>query len=150
MSKILPIFCIFILSSCVVGPDYHKPKLYTDSDLQENLGFNSTGKSHIDNDWYKQFNDNTLNTLITYSLRKSPNVKIAIERLREARSILKISQVNNLPMLNAGGSYDYTHPGKNIGYAINSDYYQAGLDASWEIDIWGGNRRTTESNLALA
>ena len=62
---------------------------------------------------------------------------------------MNIARTDYLPALNASGAYKYDKPGKNIGYELKNNYYQAGLDASWELDIWGGGRRQSEAAQAL-
>ncbi len=150
MHKKLIIGLSLILISCSVGPDYQKPILYTDDNLRQSIGIKENSIQKIDKYWYKQFNDTVINKLVELALYRSPDISIAIQRLREARSNWRISRVNSLPIFNASGSYDYTKPSKAIGYTLSPDYYQTGLDASWELDIWGANRRQTESALALA
>lgn len=150
MRKEIVVGFSFLLVSCAVGPDYHKPKLYSDTDLQQSIGIKNNSSRQISIDWYKQFNDNTLNKLIKVALYQSPDVSVAVQRLREARSNWRINRVNNLPQFNASGSYDYSKTPRAIGYNLTPDYYQTGLDASWELDIWGGGRRQTENALSLA
>ena len=149
MRKIEIVLLGFLAASCSVGPDYRRPALYKDTAIQESLGLKEISGRLITKDWYKDFNDPVLNRLVADALKNSPNVKIAVQKLREARSTLKINAVNNCPMFNADGSYHYNKPSKSIGYTIDTDYYQLGLDASWELDIWGGGRRQTESSMAL-
>ena len=140
----------FLLVSCAVGPDYHKPELYSDNDLMQSMSIKNNSANKISTDWYKQFNDKTLNKLIEVALYQNPDISVAVQRLREARSNWRINRVNNLPLFNASGSYDYSKPAKAIGNTLTPDYYQTGLDASWELDIWGGGRRQTENALSLA
>ena len=102
----------------------------------------------ISNDWYTGFDDEKLNTLINYALLNSPDVLSSIAKLRQARTLVLINRTNFLPMLNLGAEYDYAKPSKNIGLVGDTDYFQAGFDASWEIDIWGKGRRLNEQTMA--
>lgn len=138
-----------VLSSCTVGPDYHRPQIYRDEEISKNLGLNPAEKMPISKDWYTQFNDPVLNELVALSLKDSPDVKIAVQKLRQARNEFDINAFNYFPMIDVDGSYHYNKPSRKIGYTIDTDYYQTGLDASWELDIWGGGRRLTESQQAL-
>ena len=150
MRKECIIVITLLLMSCSVGPDYHKPTLYSDDSLRKSIGLKANSSTQISRDWYTQFNDSILNRLIDYALSHSPNVNISVQRLREARSNWRISRVNNLPMFNADGNYNYNKTSRALGYTISPDYYQSGLDATWELDIWGGGRRQSENALALA
>lgn len=143
------LFSAFILASCTVGPDYRAPGFLPEKQIAASLELNDTAGRIIPSDWYRQFNDQTLNYLIACGLRDSPNVAAAVRRLREARAGLNIARADYLPALNASGAYKYDKPGKNIGYELKNNYYQAGLDASWELDIWGGGRRQSEAAQAL-
>ncbi|MGN0914121.1 MAG: TolC family protein, partial [Alphaproteobacteria bacterium] len=149
MNKYLAFFSFALLASCSVGPDYRQPQFFGNDEIAKSLGLNGQNSRQITKDWYRRFNDEALNVLIDNALENSPDVQIAVQKLRQARANLKINAVSYLPSLNADGGYHYSKSSKNIGAAINTDYYQAGLDASWEIDIWGAGRRQTEEYQAL-
>lgn len=140
---------LLLAAACTVGPEYHRPLLYTDEQIAQKLQLKTNLMSSVSRNWYQQFNDPLLNQLVEVGLRNNPNVKVAIQRLREARYTLKINEVNNFPMFNGDGSYHYNKPSRSVGYTIDTDYYQLGVDASWELDIWGGGRKLTESSQAL-
>ena len=147
-NKFILLASVAFISSCSVGPDYKRPQFFGSDAISESL--NLSGQTqNINKTWYQQFNDPFLNTLIARGLENSPTLGVAIEKLRQARQSLRINAVQNLPTLDAGGSYNYSKDSMNYGVPVSSDYYQLGLDASWEIDIWGGGRRLTESSLAL-
>lgn len=59
------------------------------------------------------------------------------------------SNVQSFPMLDINAGYNYDRSSRDIGFSIDRDYYQLGMDASWELDIWGGNRRAAEASRAL-
>lgn len=145
----LLLFSAVLLSSCAVGPDYKAPGFLPEEQIAQSLELKNTSPKIIPSDWYKQFNDQTLDYLIDCGLRDSPNVAAAIRRLREARASLNIARGDYLPDLNFDSSFNYDKPGKNIGYELKNNYYKTGLDASWELDIWGGGRRQSEAAQAL-
>lgn len=149
MPRYLSLLSFVLLASCSVGPDYKRPEFFDSSEVAKSLNVNTEASVEITKDWYKQFNDETLNQLIANSLQSSPNVNIAVQKLRQARESLKINAVQYFPTLDADGGYHYNKTSKNIGLAVSTDYYQAGLDASWEFDIWGAGRRQTEQYQAL-
>lgn len=135
------------VAACTVGPDYQKPNAYEDLQIAQSLQLTGRDLS-ISNLWYEQFKDKNLNALIECALNNNPGVRAGIERLRQARTIAAINRVEYLPMLNANGKYDYSHVSKNIGLAADTNYFQIGLDASWELDIWGAGRRLSEQSEA--
>lgn len=149
MTKYLYFALLATVAACTVGPDYQRPAEYSDSEISKSLNLQSDKAQQINKDWYKSFQDKTLDRLVPQGLVSSPNAKIAVAKLRQARASLQIESVQNLPMIDADGSYHYSKVGKNSGYPIGTDYFQTGLDATWELDIWGKGRRQTESAAAL-
>lgn len=70
----------------------------------------------------------------------------------EARALFKDARLDQLPRVTADGSYtksDQQQPGSN-GQRVESETYQAGFDAGWEIDLFGRVRRGVESARAEA
>ena len=140
--------CCVLPSGCIsVGPDYQTPKL-------KNPNFTVAGLSVPDNatsdtqklaDWWNGFNDPMMVELITRALTGSPDIHVAAARVQAARAELGISRSDYFPKINAEADFSRTRTGKDaegIGY---SNMYRAGLDASWEIDIFGGTRRAVEA-----
>ncbi|MBQ7303907.1 MAG: TolC family protein [Alphaproteobacteria bacterium] len=147
MHKILLLSVSFIITSCTVGPNYVEPKIYEDKQISQSLRLNNTDLK-ISNKWYEQFGDEKLNTLINYALLNSPDIISSISKLRQARTLVLINKTNFLPMLNLNSQYNYEKPSKNIGLVADTDYFQIGFDASWELDIWGKGRRLDEQTMA--
>lgn len=148
MRKTGTISLFVLLCGCTVGPDYQNLSVYQDSEISRTLSLQSNC-SEISTTWYEGFKDERLNTLIAHSLNSSPTVLSGLEKLRQARTVAAINRANYLPMLDAAGKYDYSKASKNIGLAADTNYFQLGLDASWEIDIWGAGRRLNEQSKAL-
>lgn len=144
---ILILFCLAV-TSCTVGPDYQEPSIFDDTQIKDSLKLTDTNTLRVSKDWYLLFNDETLNSLIAQALDNNPSVLQGIARLKQARTIVGINRVQYLPMLNASSGYDYAKASKNIGLAADSNFFQLGFDASWEIDIWGAGRRLNEQSMA--
>ena len=109
--------------------------------------------------WWKALNDPTLDALVDRALAANPDIAGARARLRQARASLRGEQVKRLPSGTAtalaaharlppvgGGS------GAEDSVTIPSslNLYSVGFDASWEIDLFGGQRRATEAAGAVA
>ena len=150
MNKKYFILMACMLCSCTLGPDYKRPDTVSDKQINAALSVSADINGRIDPDWHKAFGDKRLNVLIRMALADSPNVKIAVEKLRQARLNLEIQGVQYYPTVDLAGEYTKLKPSKNTSYAFKESYYQAGLDVSWELDIWGAGRRATESARALA
>lgn len=145
--KLLP---MLLTVSCTVGPDYQKPQFFDDSSLTRALSLRQNQSFPVSIAWYRQFDDMMLERLVEQALFNSPNVQIAVQKLKQARYSLMISESEFMPQINADGSYNYNYLSNSKETPrLVEDYYKAGLDASWEIDIWGGGRRLNESSRAL-
>ena len=150
MNKLALIAGVLLLCiSCSVGPDYHRPQIYKDSRIADNLQLKNNTVRKINPQWYMSFNDPDLNRLIEIGLKHSPNVKTALEKMHQARYRLYIDRAGFLPGFDAKGDYSKSNQNLAGTFPIKSEYYQVGVDASWELDIWGGQRRLTESAAAM-
>ena len=69
----------FALSACTVGPDYQEPAVFENAQIAQALKLTGRDLS-ISEQWYRQFNDDCLNTLIADSLNNSPTIKSGIEK----------------------------------------------------------------------
>jgi NodT family efflux transporter outer membrane factor (OMF) lipoprotein len=91
--------------------------------------------------WWTEFDDPILNSLITRAVTSNLDVQSATERIREARASIGIASANLWPSANANGSYSYSGTGRSKSV----DLWRAGLDAAWELDVFGGVRRSVEA-----
>ncbi|QBM26693.1 efflux transporter outer membrane subunit [Hydrogenophaga pseudoflava] len=96
--------------------------------------------------WWQRFNDPSLTTLVTQALQANPGVRSAQAALLQARAQRDVQQANNGPSLSASGSAQRSRSGS----ADASSRFQAGFDASWEPDIFGGNRARLDASEAEA
>ena len=136
-----------IAVSCTVGPNYKKTETYSDVVIKQELQLQK--KHQIPKNWYALFGDEQLNRLIELGLKNNTDIELAVTRLKQARAELRITQTAFLPQIGAQGGYNYQKVSKNIGAAADSQYYSAGFDASWELDLWGKGRRQDEAALAM-
>ena len=108
--------------------------------------------------WWKSFNDPQLDSLVERAVRTNQDLRIAEARVREARALYRIASSQLWPTVDAGSSYARQNQSKNQpvlgslpmppGIPYENNVYQAGFDASWEIDVFGGNRRAVEAGKA--
>ncbi|MBP9061851.1 MAG: TolC family protein, partial [Rhodoferax sp.] len=92
--------------------------------------------------WWQRFNDPVMSQLITQALQANTSVRSAHAALQQSRALRDVKNASLLPNLSASGS---AQRGKSGGLEA-SNSFRVGLDASWEPDIFGGNR----SNLNAA
>jgi len=139
------------LSSCAVGPNYHRPKTPLPDQFHGATGETSAA-SLADKKWFDLFQDDALKQLGETALGQNFDVRIAAERVMEARAQLGITRAGLLPTLDAQGSYTTTRsstvgsfPFLGSNTNLSSSYTQAGLQFNWELDLWGRLRRLTEA-----
>lgn len=138
-----------ILAGCTVGPNFHSPKTKLPADWTEPTSGGMTNTPAKLAQWWKTFNDPELDTLIERAVKANHDLRMASSRLREARALQAGKRWDLLPTLTGNASYTDTRTSKNAQIfqidKINSDVYDANFDATWEIDIFGGERRGLEA-----
>jgi multidrug efflux system outer membrane protein len=155
-SAVIAVAMIFILAGCSVGPNYSVPKPELPTKFSEaNATITSTNAaSSVSERWWAVFNDPTLNELVQEAIRSAPDLAMADARIREARALRRFIGADQFPTVDAGAFYARSRgssglpvgiPPGGLGPGIESDLWQAGFDASWEVDVFGGVRRKVES-----
>jgi NodT family efflux transporter outer membrane factor (OMF) lipoprotein len=154
-----------------IGPDYQQPELVLPSNWSDSVAAvdkQPAAKSEQDlARWWRQLGDAQLDQLIDEALSANLDLRTAKARLQQARAALDQAEAELYPTLKASGSVSQREvsssssakqtTGSNIGAGIgsggvgstvNGTTYSPGLDASWEIDIFGGIRRGIEAATA--
>lgn len=98
------------------------------------------------NSWWQRFNDPLLVSLVQQSLQSNTSVNSAKSALQEARVLRDVAAATLLPTLDTSASAGRSKSGHNS--AVNK--FSAGLDASWELDIFGVNRSGLNASEAAA
>ncbi|MCE9590257.1 MAG: efflux transporter outer membrane subunit [Planctomycetes bacterium] len=98
--------------------------------------------------WWETFHDPALNGLIDRAMTANLDVRLAQARVVEARAFLRLNKAALFPTLDADASYTRGHGGSDVPRAQppgDQNLHHAGFDAGWEIDVFGGTRRSIES-----
>ncbi|HXA67993.1 MAG TPA: efflux transporter outer membrane subunit [Bryobacteraceae bacterium] len=140
-----------LLSGCTVGPNYHRPQIAV-PDQFRNAPAAAGTSSIADTKWFDLFQDDALKQLLTTALANNFDLRIAAERVLEARAQYHITRGELLPTLEAQGQFTATRSSSvgsfnfiPAGTNLSTSYTQAELSLNWEIDLWGRIRRLTES-----
>ena len=146
------------LIGCAVGPDYWPPetKVPKDWDGLAVVTPDTPSKTAPNPvalvEWWTAFNDPTLSSLLEMAVRANFDLRQAEARIRQARAALGVAGAPLLPQADATALYQKSQGSSETagGGAIATvggvrELFQVGLDASWEIDIFGGNRRNIEA-----
>jgi NodT family efflux transporter outer membrane factor (OMF) lipoprotein len=135
----------------MVGPDYHRPsEPRTAAGPFVDPGTTNVSTAPAQGQWWHLFEDPTLDRLVAEALAYNSDVRVAAANLRRARSVLEEERGNLLPGGEANAQYSYERDGANAGQGQNAQtdthsFYNVGIDAGYQVDLWGGIRRGIEA-----
>lgn len=157
-----------LLGGCTVGPDYHPPQdtsppaygALPSTPTQSPLSTPLPVAGDI-SQWWRQLNDAELNMLVARAVTSNPDLLAAASRVRQAREAIVVASAAELPRVDANGLAAHVHSGSSIADKLGSGsaggggaapagatdikFYSLGFDATWEIDVFGGVRRSVEA-----
>jgi NodT family efflux transporter outer membrane factor (OMF) lipoprotein len=140
-----------LLAGCNVGPEYASPRGPTDAQWAEPLEAGLEGGPADLRRWWGTFNDPVLDSLVDRSLSGSLDLREAAARVREARARRGVVGADQFPTVDVNASASQNRASENSfggfsgGPGSESDLYDIGFDATWEIDIFGRVRRSVEA-----
>jgi NodT family efflux transporter outer membrane factor (OMF) lipoprotein len=137
-----------LLAACVVGPEYEPPAIAIPATWQSQPRIASRdegAESPTLASWWTVLNDATLDRLIENALAANTTVRLATARVVESRARRAITSASLWPTSGGGASAVRSDSDLSNG---PDDNYEAGLDAAWEIDLFGANRRALEASTA--
>lgn len=124
-------------------------KPLVESPAAYSLGGSRPAQSLESTDWWTSFGDATLNGLIARAAQGSLTLQQAKARILQARADLGSAKAARWPSVNATASADRSKASENAVAAgvstSTTTLYQAGFDASWEVDLFGGKRKAKEA-----
>ena len=166
-TKLAVLLACSTLCACAVGPDYRAPRTpIPDRWQSQPSSADASGDASLAN-WWTALNDPILNQLVQQAMVQNTSVRQAMARVKEARARRGISLAGLAPTIDSSTrasrtdsdtriSNRITDPDADPGQTQNdssrlsfeSEDYDAGLDARWELDLFGGKRRATEAATA--
>ena len=144
------ILCLAALAfaGCAIGPDYRRPTVDTPPSWRVTDG---EAENVADTAWWGQFDDPVLDNLIRVALQENLDLQIAAARVEEFAGRYGFIRADLFPQVGANAAAGRERTTKETGN-INPpgtnfvlDHYSATLGATWELDIWGRIRRSTEA-----
>lgn len=145
----LMLAALLISAGCfAVGPDYKAPDIAAPARWQQPLRAGLNGAepdAQALATWWTTLNDADLSDLIERAAAGNLDLKIAQARVREARGRRGIARAGLFPFLDLGGSATVSRGSEDIGSGERRELYRTGFDASWEVDVFGGVRRSIEA-----
>ncbi|MHB8286074.1 MAG: TolC family protein, partial [Caulobacteraceae bacterium] len=143
------------LCACTVGPTFHAPAV--DAPAQwgaEPQAASATYAGQIDSAWWDSFHDAELSSLVHRLATQNLDLKVAAERIDQARNERKIAASQGLPQIHTDSTYTHTRlsptgmvalltpaPGAPLEYNM----WENDVSVSWELDLFGRVRRSVEA-----
>jgi len=139
-----------LLAGCAVGPNYHKPLFdypaewlgLRKADTDTALAAAGKPAAEMDMQWWHAYGDPLLDKLMAQALERNGDLKVAIARVEEARGERLSATAALLPEIDGAAQ---ANRGNNNVSNHSATTSSAALDASWELDLFGGNRRAAEA-----
>lgn len=151
--KIVVLLASFLglLTGCMVGPDYKEPKMHT-TEKFANESEKAMRSSKVETSWWRGFNDKKLNHLLELAIAGNHDLRIATARLRESRALRLETQFDLFPTVTSQASYtrERFSEAQVREESVDRDIelFNAGFDATWELDFFGRVRRSIEAATA--
>jgi outer membrane protein, multidrug efflux system len=152
-------FAALLVGGCRLGPNYSRPAVPTPPTWREIPTAEAESLANLP--WWEVFDDPVLQELVRIALVENKDLKIAVERIEEARARYGFTKADIWPHVDlrgtAGrlrfnsGSLIHTPEGdvETANDATETPIFSVTADVSWEIDLFGRIRRATESQKAL-
>jgi NodT family efflux transporter outer membrane factor (OMF) lipoprotein len=140
---------VIMLSACTtVGPDYSPPEMQTPGEWHQEcagITIDKESEQKILAKWWTTFNDPVLSDLMEQAVAGNLNLKQALNSVRQASIQRGITDADRFPSVNSSGSAGRSYSKDTSGDFTGTNSFRLGLDASWEVDLFGGIRRSIEA-----
>jgi multidrug efflux system outer membrane protein len=140
-----------LLASCTFGPNYKRPVIEVPG-THRGAAAGVPAESIADLQWFELFRDDTLTQLVRTALEENFELRIAAERVLQARAVHGIRRADQWPEVGASANLAAARAserGANRGVPAGADtgvsYIEAGFSVGWELDLWGRLRRSSEA-----
>ena len=137
MHKLLFLSGLICLTACAAGPDYVRPDIKAPDNWSVEY---HTAADLANARWWQQFGDPVLDDLISASVQGNLDLKAATARVDQFLGVLDTTRSQYFPQVSAGIS-----GGVQQQKSAMTENYQATVNASWELDLWGRIRRSNEA-----
>jgi NodT family efflux transporter outer membrane factor (OMF) lipoprotein len=155
LTLIAPLLAGTLLAGCAVGPTYQKPETPAVAAAAfVDPGTTRVSPGAVEGEWWRLFKDPVLDRLVVEALTHNTDIRQASANLKRARAVLSEARGQRLPTTGLSGSYTRSRIGAagQQGAALPAgvdgvelDFFQAGFDASYEVDVFGRVSRSIEA-----
>jgi multidrug efflux system outer membrane protein len=141
--RVLIVAIFMLLSGCTLTPDYERPALDVPGAFVQPA---DAGASIANLEWWNLFRDAQLQFLIRTALAENKDLRVSLQRIREARALLTFTRADQYPFIDGSGSVSRERPSKILFPGSDtSNNYALSANLSFEVDLWGKLRRATEA-----
>ena len=137
------------LTACAVGPDYVRPAAPSTAAAPFIGGSSPTvSVAAVDDNWWRLYRDSVLDGLIADALTANTDIRVAVAHLEKARAQLRGARSDRLPQtgIDASASYARLPASQVLPGQERQDYsVDAGLNVSYELDLFGRVKRSIEA-----
>ena len=142
------------ISACTVGPDHARPATPTSASATF-IGADHPAFALAEPaaDWWRLYEDPVLDQLVQDAFAHNTDLRVATANLARARALLREARAGRLPQSAAGAGATYGRaPESQVPAGADRQDWQfdAGLDVSWELDLFGRVSREIEAGRADA
>ncbi|OJU35657.1 MAG: RND transporter [Bacteroidales bacterium 45-6] len=140
------------MTSCKTSNRYKSPEVDAANLYRDTVTTDTTSIASLS--WKEYFKDPKLQQLIEEGLANNFDLKIALQRVEQAKSYYSSAKKAALPSIGLGGTITHnTTSSKSEGGSVsvlskNSNQYAFGLGAIWEVDLWGKLSRQSKAKYA--
>ena len=142
----------FLLGGCfTVGPDYKRPEVPLPAEFTEPAPAQTAPEATVPADWWRLYQDATLEELVAAGRKGNADVRLAIARVQEAEGALREVRASMFPEVLGTASYvrqgvsTKAQPPVPAGISTVRPNYQALVSTSYEVDFWGRVSRANEA-----
>lgn len=148
------LLCLLPIGACTVGPDYQRPGTTMPAAWREAEQRGVASHAADLAQWWTVFGDPVLDSLMMRAGQSNLDLRLAEARIREARAARAVSAAGEFPTVDTSAIYNRSQASqtaqtmRGVSGSSNGraqDLFRLGFDASWEVDVFGGIRRTVEA-----
>lgn len=139
-----------IVAGCAVRQPYVAPVANVPPAWESSAPAQSQGGEAALAAWWGAFSDPHLTSLVSRAVAGNLDVRTALSRVREARASMRAARAPLRPSVDASASARASGTGGEAGFSGTTQQYSLGLDASWELDVFGGIQSGVDAAAATA
>jgi outer membrane protein, multidrug efflux system len=163
---IIVAFSFLMLVGCAIGPNYKRPQVPVPPQWTVAPARGTSTKSPVADEWWSSFQDPELESLVERAVGRNLDLKLALERVQEARAARGVARSGYFPSIDSNVSATRLRGGISQGVIravpsssdpnaraslispFETNSFQGNLSALWELDVFGGIRRGVEAATA--